>query len=783
VVDGQVNTQSRQASRSTADIVKANVVTRFNALIGALFAVILVIGPLRDGLFGLVIVVNTAIGVVQELRAKATLDHLAILNRTRPRVVRDGAVVEIAMDQVVLDDVIELGPGDQLVADGTVLAATGLEVDESLLTGEADPTGKHPADSLLSGSFVVAGTGHYRVTHVGGDAYAARLAEQASRFTTTSSELRAGIDQVLRWITWLFVPVAALSIFGQVRADQSVTDTLRGTVAALVPMVPEGLVLLTSVAFAVAVVRLGRRQCLVQELPAIEELARVDVVCTDKTGTLTETGMRLGRLRTITIDPAAASALAALAAADARPNASMRAITTAYPDPPDWQVTATAAFSSATKWSGASFADHGDWVLGAADVLLPAGSTAVAEADELSAGGLRVLLLGRSDRAVDGPGAPGVVTPIALVVLEQRIRADAAATLDYFAAQDVVVKVLSGDSPSSVGAITATLGLSDARPPVDARELSADPAVLAGQVEGSTVFGRVTPPQKQAMVRALQDDGHTVAMTGDGVNDVLALKESHVGVAMGSGSPATRAVAQIVLLDNSFATLPVVVAEGRRVIGNIERVATLFLVKTVYSVALAVAVGIARLPFPFLPRHLTLIGALTIGIPSFFLALAPNTERARSGFVARVLRMAIPVGAVAAAATFGCYFLVVALPWSTQTQDRTAAAITLFLIALWALAVVARPREWWRISLVAAVAIAFLLVLVIPWARQFFALDPTDPLGVLVAVGAAASGVAVVELWWWLASKVPSGQGFIPWLKGCRPRWHRGWNRPSKRRR
>ena len=754
VTRGLANDLPARTSRSVGEIVRANVLTRFNAIIGVLFAVILVIGPVQDGLFGFVIIVNTAIGIVQEVRAKRTLDRLAIVGEARPRVRRDGTARDLSPRQVVLDDVIELGPGDKVVVDGELTAAGGLEVDESLLTGESEPVLKTAGQQVLSGSFVAAGTGSYRATRVGREAYAARLAEEASRFTLVRSELRSGIDRILRAIGWLLVPAGALVISSQLRADQPLDDAVRGMVAALVPMVPEGLVLLTSIAFAVGVVRLGKRRCLVQELPAIEGLARVDVVAADKTGTLTENGMRLAEVRPLRRGTRVDDVLAALAAADPRPNASLQAVAEAHPRPPGWQLRRSVPFSSTRRWGGAGFDSGEDWVLGAPDVLLPAGSPALREVDELGSRGLRVLLLARSDRPVDAPGAPGEVDPVALVVLEQRVRNDAAATLRYFTAQDVTVKIISGDSAVAVGAVAAALQLPDAKQPSDARELPADRDALAGELERGGVFGRVTPAQKRDMVLAMQSRGHTVAMTGDGVNDVLALKEADIGVAMGSGSPATRAVAQIVLLDDRFATLPHVVAEGRRVIGNIERVANLFLTKTVYSVLLAVLVGISGLPFPFLPRHLTLIGYLTIGVPAFFLALAPNTERARGGFVARVLRMALPAGAITAIATFSTYLLVVDRFGTTDAESRTAAVITLFLAALWVLAIVCRPYNGWKIAMLVIILACMVYDLLDDWTREFFALDPSNSAAVLTSVLVAGAAIVLLELAWWLGRPI-----------------------------
>jgi cation-transporting ATPase E len=696
--EGRTNDVPVRASRSVWEIVRGNVFTRINAILAVLFAIIVSTGHLLDGLFGVLIVANSVTGMIQELRAKRTLDRLTIIGQPRVRVRRDGQPVELAPNQLVADDVIEIGPGDQIVVDAEVLDAPALELDESLLSGEADPIVKGPGDEVLSGSFVVAGNGICRATQVGRQAYAAKLAAEASTFTLVNSELRNGINKILTIITYLLVPAGILSIYNQLSGDQALPEALRGMVAALVGMVPEGLVLLTAVAFAVGVVRLGKRQCLVNELPAIEGLARVDVVCADKTGTLTENAMWVKEARQLG-DCAVDQALAALAAADSRPNQSALAIAEAYPDDPGWSLDAFAPFSSARKWSGASFDGHGSWVLGAPDVLLPAGSPVRDEAEAIGARGLRVLLLARAGVAVDSADAPGEVAPAALVVLEQKVRPDAKSTLDYFARQDVLVKVISGDNARSVGAVATTLGLPQASAPVDGRALPENDKQLAEVLEHASVFGRVTPAQKRSMVGALRSRGHTVAMTGDGVNDVLALKDADIGVAMGSGSPASRAVAQIVLLDNRFATLPYVVAEGRRVIGNIERVATLFLTKTVYSVLLAIVIGIPGLigygvlPYPFLPRHVTLVGWFTIGLPAFVLSLAPNNERACGGFVGRVLRLAVPAGVVIAMASFTAYAIVYN---GQRTQASTTALLTLIAIALWVLARVARPYVWWK---------------------------------------------------------------------------------------
>jgi cation-transporting P-type ATPase E len=771
VESGRVNRAPGGTSRSMWDIVRANVFTRFNAILGTLLVVILTIGPLQDALFGVVLVTNTGIGIYQEWRAKLTLDRLSLLTAPAVTVARDGARREISLEDVVDGDVVELGQGTQIVADGEVLAADALEVDESLLSGESVPEAKAPGDEVLSGSFVTAGQGWYRADRIGAESYANQLASEARRFSLVRSELRRGTDRILKFVTWLIIPIAILLIFSQLAesTDDSVGDAIRGTVAGVGSMIPEGLVLLTSIAFTAGVLRLGRRQVLVQELAAIEGLARVNIVCTDKTGTITEPSLEVADVHPLDgADPGdAESALGALAAADPEPNASMRALAERYSSP-GWTPTWRVAFSSAKRYSGTGFAEHGDWVLGAPNVLLDAARSdgrgdeserdrAATLVDRETRKGRRVLLLARTRGEPSGNGPPAG-QPVALVVIEERIRENARSTLDYFAAQDVTVKVVSGDDPRTVGAVATRVGIANAESPRDARELPDDPDELADVMETTGVFGRVGPQQKQAMVRALQARGHTVAMTGDGVNDVLALKEADLGVAMGSGAPVSRAVAPVVLLDSDFGSLPPVLGEGRRVIANVERVANLFLTKTVYAALLALIVGVARVPFPFLPRHLTIVSSLTIGIPAFFLALAPNAQRARPGFVERVLRFAVPAGTVAAACTIAAYALARSESGVSQTEARTTATITLFLVALWVLAILARPTNPWRAGLVLAMAGAFAVIMATPGLREFFALNPPRGELVLAAIGIAAAGGFVIEMGWRVSGWVRSRQ-------------------------
>ncbi|MEU1440302.1 cation-translocating P-type ATPase [Streptomyces sp. RLB3-17] len=764
VARGEVNDVPVRSSRSMGEIVRANVFTRFNAIIGVLWLIMLFVAPFQDSLFGYVIIANTGIGIIQEWRAKKTLDSLAVIGEAKPTVRRDGVAGEVSTSEIVLDDVIEIGPGDKIVVDGSCVEADGLEIDESLLTGEADPVVKHAGDAVMSGSFVVAGGGAFTATKVGREAYAAQLAEEASRFTLVHSELRSGISTILKYVTWMMIPTAIGLVISQLVVKQhGFKDSIARTVGGIVPMVPEGLVLLTSVAFAIGVIRLGRKQCLVQELPAIEGLARIDTVCLDKTGTLTEGGMDVTELRPIqgADETYIRKALGALGESDPRPNASLQAIINSYPDSEDWRCTESLPFSSARKYSGASFSEgNGEsstWLLGAPDVLLPDGDPALAETARLNEDGLRVLLLAKASKDLDDPKVTEGARPTALVVLEQRLRPDAADTLRYFAEQDVKAKVISGDNAVSVGAVAGKLGLSGTV--VDARHLPDEKEEMAKSLDKGTVFGRVTPQQKRDMVGALQSRGHTVAMTGDGVNDVLALKDADIGVSMGSGSEATRAVAQIVLLNNSFSTLPSVVAEGRRVIGNITRVATLFLVKTVYSVLLAILVVCWRVEYPFLPRHLTLLSTLTIGIPAFFLALAPNTERARPHFVQRVMRYSIPGGVVAAVATFITY-LVARHHYTGPGEldaETSAATLTLFLISMWVLAIIARPYTWWRVALVASMGLAFLVVLIVPWLQHFFALKLVGVEMPWIAVGISVMAAATLEfLWRWVDRRFPA---------------------------
>ena len=766
VAAGRTNAVESRSSRTIPEIVRANVFTVFNGLLATLFVIILATGRWQNGLFGIVIVANSAIGIFQEVRAKRTLDRLAVLNAPRARIVRGGVLQEVDVGCVVTDDLLELRAGDQVPADGLVTESAGLEIDESLLTGESDPIAKSPGDDVRSGSIVVAGQGRFQATAVGAEAYANKLAIEARRFTVAHSELVAGINKLLRWISVVLLVVGPFLLWSQFRSkdNESWQDAVTGTVAALVGMIPEGLVLLTSLAFAIATITLARKQTLVQELPAVEGLARVDVVCLDKTGTLTHGDIVFESLQLLDgAREADVSDALALSTCSPDSNATSRAIAAQF-NSTSWTRIGGIPFSSARKWSAVSADGRGTWVLGAPEMVLPrpvntAEERARASADQTAAEGRRVLMLAHSPHELHGDadehGAqtaqlPADLTPMALTVLAERIRADAPDTMQYFTSQHVALKIVSGDNPRTVGAVAASVGvpgIASSSDAVDARELPEDLDQLGKIVDRKGAFGRVTPQQKHSVVGALQKRGHVVAMTGDGVNDALALKDADIGVAMGNGSPATRGVAQLVLMDGRFSHLPDVVAEGRRVMANIERAANLFLVKNSYSLVLALIIAVTAEAYPLAPIQLTLISAVTIGIPGFFLALGPNTRRYVPGFLHRVLRFAVPTGFLIGIAAYVSYRVIRLLDHTAGVDGgRTTATLTVLIISLWTLLVLARPLAGWKLLLVATMAGVVAVILVVPaLATDVFLLHPT-PLRVLVAVIIGAGGAFIVEL-------------------------------------
>jgi cation-transporting P-type ATPase E len=751
VAAGRVNVVPEPPDRSLWQIIAANTFTAVNAIMLSLFVLVLISGNPRDGLFVGVVVSNSVIGVVQEVRARRELRRLQVVTEPATAVVRNGEILEIPCEEVVIDDVVQLRLGSQVAVDGAVLVGNGLRMDESLLTGESLPVPKEPGDEVLSGSFVVAGNGMARATAVGADSYASELATEAKRFAIASSQLRRGIDRILRWLM-IVIPGASILLFvNLLDTEDRWHDALLGTVAAAVAMVPDGLVLLTSLAFMAGVIALARRNALAKQLSTVEVLARVDVLCLDKTGTITTGEIRFARAHGLGdhSDAEVHDVLVALATADDAPNATMTAIAREVGTNSTWTVEAVEPFDSERKWSAASFTGHGWCYLGAPDFILRPDDPARALVAELSSAGKRLLaVVGGPDGPDDG-SVPATAEPVAIVELEDEIRADAPEILAYFAEQEVALKVISGDNPDTVAAIAERAGLAVVGEPVDARGLPDDITALGDVLDGATVFGRVTPQQKQAMVKALQHRGHTVAMTGDGVNDVLALKDADLGIAMGSGSEATKAVADLVLTDNAFASLPQVVTEGRKVINNVERVSNLFVTKTAYAVLLTLLVGLLNVPFPFLPRQLTLIGTFSIGVPGFFLALAPEVELVRPGFLRRVLSFSVPAGVIAGLATLAAYEAALEVARLDVDQARTVATVTLLSVGLVVLAVTSRPLYVWKSVLVACMATSYVVVFAVPWLREFFELQLFwSDAWWYAAAAIAAAGACIVAIPW-----------------------------------
>ncbi|QPE06100.1 HAD-IC family P-type ATPase [Microbacterium schleiferi] len=773
VADGRTNDYQADSSRSIGSIIRANVFTIFNAIVGSCFAVLLLLGRWQDAIFGLSALANTIIGAWQEFRAKAALDRLALLNAPTARVLRDGIEAEIHPTDVVIDDILVLRAGDQIAADAEVVNARGLQVDESMLTGESDAVDKRPGDDggsgseALSGSIVVAGEGLARVIRVGADSYANRFAAEAKRFSLVSSELRSSINLVLRVVGWAIGPMALLvlnaqmMVFGGWVAAWENGDWVQAavnTIAAVTAMIPLGLVLMTSIAFAVGAAKLASRQVLVNELPAVEGLARVDVVCLDKTGTLTAGEIEFDAVHPVGAEsaPGWGEALAWYGA-DPAANATARCLRDPYPLERPLAPGAVIPFSSARKWSAVSFVDGpgGAWVLGAPEMVFPDTSGPGTELGslvaELAATGRRTLVLGHSphqisDEQAEAERIPEDLVPIVVLTFREQVRPDAAQTLAYFREQGVGIRVISGDNPRTVAAIAREVGV-DTPEGFDARELPDDDEALADVLEQYHVFGRVTPEQKKRMVTALQSRGHTVAMTGDGVNDALAIKTADIGIAMNSGAAATKAVARLVLLDGQFSHLPDVVAEGRQVIANIERVSMLFLTKTAYIFVLSIVFGILVLQFPFLPRQLSITDGLTIGIPAFFLALMPNRQRYIPGFLRRSLSFAIPAGVVVGAGltlyTLGAQSLGV-----TEEQMRTGATIILAIVGIWILTVLSRPINRYKGLVIGAMFIGLVLIFSVPLATDFFQLvDPGEGAAYLLTavIVATIGGVEVVR--------------------------------------
>lgn len=676
VARGDVNVDASVKTRSVKQIIASNVCTLFNAINLVLACFVLVTGSYKNMLFMIVIVLNTAIGIIQEIRSKRTTDRLSIIASTKVEVVRDGVRQEIAVDEIVLGDLVVLGRGDQIPSDSTVVHGT-CDVNESLLTGESKLVRKEPGSQLMGGSFVNAGTVHARVTHVGADNYAAKISAEAKEHKAVNSEIMNSLNGIIRFVSIIIFPLGAILFAREyfTGAYIELNQAILSTVAALVGMIPEGLILLTSTVLAVAVVRLSKSKVLVQQLYCIETLARVDTLCLDKTGTITTGKMEVDRVVTLGdcgIDEAH-DAFYSIAGADEDPNETAQAIIDYYQDVIPESGAARVGrkrangpaqpvkrlgikraipFSSDKKWSGAVFDTGASYAMGAAQFVLGKEYEAVRTQVEELAQNARVMVLARVE-GFDGDGKMlGDPQPLALIAIKDQIRPTAEQTIRYFIDQGVDLKVISGDDPRTVSGIAQIVGIPHADSYVDATTLLSD-AALENAATCYQVFGRVTPEQKKKLVQSLQAAGHTVAMTGDGVNDVLALKASDCSVAMAAGSDAARNVAQLVLVNNDFASMPKVVAEGRRAINNLQRSASLFLVKTVLSMVLAVCFIVLPWQYPFQPIQMTLISAFTIGLPSFVLALEPNKDRVKGKFLVNVIVRSLPGSITAILAVLG----------------------------------------------------------------------------------------------------------------------------------
>ncbi|MFH1207702.1 MAG: HAD-IC family P-type ATPase [Patescibacteria group bacterium] len=732
----QVNSSRPRTSRSYRHILFANIFTRFNALLGGLYIIILWVGAPQDSLFGMIIIFNALIGIIQELRAKWTLDRLALVLASQSHVVRNGSAQTIPTNRIVLDDIIELKAGEQAPVDGIITEGTNVEINESLVTGESEPVIKNVGGAVYSGSFVAAGNCRMQAVHIGEHAYARRLANAVREFTLAKSELRMGINKILRYITWVLVPAGFLLFATQLLSMQhGWRDALSSSAGGVVNMVPDGLVLLTSVVMAIAVVRLAKRRVLIQELPSVEMLARVDTLCLDKTGTLTEGAMVVEEIIPFSDPkiklPAVTRDVLGVFANKQEQTSTLQAIgrMCPYPTRGQWDIRENIPFSSARKWSALTFKRQGTWILGAMDMIVPKASLPQELqllSDQFSSSGKRVLLLAYSEKTIQHqPGKSTMAIhkplPVAFIALQEQLRDGVAATLQYFREQGVAIKIISGDNPKTVASVAARAGIITGQPQ-NGQDLPSDQDRLGELVEEQAVFGRILPEQKKSMVRALHQRGHVVAMVGDGINDVLAIKESDFSIAMGSGTEASRGTAQLVLLDNNFSALPDVIAEGRRIIGNMERTANLFITKAAYIITMALAVGLARTPFPFLPRHLTAIAFFTIGLPSIFLSFMKNTDRARPGFVTRVFRFSLPSGAMIAALTLITFALAREFEPSRIELARTAATLTLFGSGLAMLIFLARPKTIWQKIFYSGLLAGMCYTVGSPALREFFGL-------------------------------------------------------------
>jgi cation-transporting P-type ATPase E len=746
--------ETQSTTRSYASIVRSNTLTLFNLILGAFFVVILAAGSPADGLFGFVLVANTGIGILQDVRAKRALDRLALLVAPHARVVRDATETTVPANEVVDGDLVALRPGDQVVADGSVVESSALMLDESQLTGESQPIAKSVGDEILSGSFSVEGAGRYIANRTGEDSYASQVVGEAREFRYRRSPLEHQINRLLLATVAVMIPLGAAFVWVLINHDSPFRSAAATATAGIVTLVPEGLVLLTSLTFAVAAVRLSSRGMLVQAFNAVESLANVDTVCLDKTGTLTDGTLALHGVfpaGSATADDAKGR-VGEFAASITSRNDTVDAIAAALPATAR-PVTSEVPFSSRWKWSACRLeGDDATLVLGAPDVLLGDGAPALV--GEHDAAGRRTLVLGTTPAELsppdDGTAAPEI-EPLAVIALEEHVRPEAPDTIAFLRGQGVSVKVMSGDSPATVTAVAKRAGVTVEGPAVDGASLP-EGADIAATATESTVFARLSPQQKRTLIESLGSSGRYVAMIGDGVNDVPAMKGSRLAIALGSGAQMAKSVADSVLVTDSFAAVPAAIGEGRQIILNIQRVARLFVTKSVFAACVILTFGLATAGFPLLPRHLTLAATVTVGIPGFVIALIPANERPdTSSFLRRVARFSLPAGAVMAGAVLSAYLLERAVRVRSITDARTAAVTVFVALGLYLLLVLdpermtnSRPYAIGILALVGTLGAGYLLTLSFEPARDFFALSAPDLLDAVIMVVATVAGIRVM---------------------------------------
>ncbi len=744
--NGYANTPPESPEKTVGQIFKDNILTYFNMIFFILAFLIILVESYRNLTFMGVIVSNSAIGIIQELRAKRTLSKLKFVAEPHAVVIRDGQKQTIPADEAVLDDIAIFSPGNQIYADAVVITGE-CRVNEALVTGESDEIVKSAGSALLSGSFVVSGECCARLDKVGSESFVSKLTVEAKKHTKKRrSEMMRSLTRLVQIIGFIVIPFGTILYLQQIGPlGRSVTDGVVSTVAAIIGMIPEGLYLLVSVALTVSVIRLAQKKTLVHDLGCIETLARVDVLCVDKTGTITEPTMTVTGFETLHPDEYDAqtvgSILSDYAAAMGPDNETMAALQKSFTDAPSRRAVQLLPFSSAVKYGGVTFSFDGTFLLGAPERILGDGYAAYQpQIERYSAEGARVLLLARYGGTLADKALTGAVRPVALITLANGIRPEAPATFAYFKKQGVTIKVISGDNPLTVSRVALDAGIDNADKYVDATTLTTERKLKAA-VKEYTVFGRVTPDQKRKLIRALKESGHTVAMTGDGVNDVLALKDADCSIAMASGSEVACQVSQLVLMNSDFSAMPSVVGEGRRVINNIERSASLFLVKNIFSFALTLTALVFALSYPITPAQLTLFNITMIGIPSFILALEPNTNRVRGRFLRNVLVRALPAGLTDFLAMLGV-ILASAHFGVSSGEMSTMATIIIAFIGLMMLYRISRPLNTLRTGLIVTMLALFVIgALLLP---DLFYLSPLSMPAIWITLVAAAVSVPLM---------------------------------------